>query len=76
MNTLADVLVQADRQKRANRGFLDAIEAGITIVHIDTELRPGEVVPDKVLPDVVESIRQVVLSRLRLFHTAHSGAEL
>jgi fructose-bisphosphate aldolase class II len=38
--------------------------------------RPNEVVPYKVLPDVVESIKQVVSSRLRLFKTAHSGAEV
>lgn len=73
-----------------DQGFLDAIEAGITIIHINTELRvawrrgmeaslakrPGEVVPYKLLPDVVESIKQVVLSRLRLFNAAHSGAEV
>jgi fructose-bisphosphate aldolase, class II len=70
-----------------DQGFLDAIEAGITIVHINTELRvvwrqgmeaalakrPDEVVPYKLLPDVVESIKQVVDSRLRLFNTSHSG---
>jgi fructose-bisphosphate aldolase class II len=73
-----------------DQGFLNAIEAGITIIHINTELRvawrrgmeaslakrPNEVVPYKVLPDVVESIKQVVSSRLRLFKTAHSGAEV
>ena len=66
-----------------DQGFLDAIEAGITIVHINTELRvawrrgmesalakkPDEVVPYKLLPDVVESVRQVVYSRLQLFNT-------
>jgi fructose/tagatose bisphosphate aldolase len=36
--------------------------------------RPGEVVPYKVLPDVVESIKQVVVSRLQLFNTARSAA--
>ncbi len=64
------------------------MEAGITIVHINTELRvawrrglesalakrPDEVVPYKLLPDVVESVRQVVDSRLRLFNTAPKGA--
>jgi fructose-bisphosphate aldolase class II len=73
-----------------DQGFLDAIEAGITIIHINTELRvawrrgleaslakrPDEVVPYKLLPDVVESIKQVVYSRLRLFNAAHSGAEV
>jgi fructose-bisphosphate aldolase class II len=59
-----------------------AIAAGITIVHINTELRvawrhgleeglakePNEVVPYKILPFAVESVKQVVLSRLRLFN--------
>jgi fructose-bisphosphate aldolase, class II len=59
-----------------------AIAAGITIVHINTELRiawrhgleeglarkPNEVVPYKILPFAVESVREVVLSRLRLFN--------
>lgn len=73
-----------------DQGFLDAIEAGITIIHINTELRvawrrgmeaslankPNEVAPYKILPDVVESVRQVVYSRLRLFNTAYSSAEV
>ena len=63
--------------------FRKAIAAGITIVHINTELRlawrrgleqglakdPDQVVPYKVLPFAVESVRRVVLSRLRLFNT-------
>ena len=67
-----------------DQGFLDAIEAGITIVHINTELRvawrrglesalaknPDDVVPYKLLPDVVESVRRVVYSRLQLFNAA------
>jgi fructose-bisphosphate aldolase class II len=71
-----------------DQGFLDAIEAGITIVHINTELRvawrsgldsalagkPDEVVPYKLLPGVVESVREVVYSRLRLFNMALQGA--
>jgi ketose-bisphosphate aldolase len=58
-----------------------AIGAGIDIVHINTELRvawrrgldqelaqhPDEVVPYKILPSVVESVKKVVGSRLRLF---------
>ncbi len=65
-----------------DQGFLNAIEAGITIVHINTELRvawrrglesalakkPDEVVPYKLLPEAVESVKQVVYSRLRLFN--------
>jgi len=71
-----------------DQGFLDAIEAGITIIHINTELRiawrrglesalakkPDEVVPYKLLPDVVESVREVAYSRLRLFNTALEAA--
>jgi fructose-bisphosphate aldolase, class II len=59
-----------------------AIAAGINIIHINTELRvawrrgleaafaqkPQEVVPYKLLPFVEESIKQVVLARLRLFN--------
>lgn len=58
-----------------------AIAAGINIVHINTELRvawrqsleealgkdPDEVVPYKILPPVVNAVRQVVESRLALF---------
>jgi fructose-bisphosphate aldolase, class II len=68
----------------ADQGFLDAIQAGITIVHINTELRvawrrgleaalaknPDDVVPYKLLPEVVESVKRVVASRLRLFNTS------
>jgi fructose-bisphosphate aldolase class II len=36
--------------------------------------KPDEVVPYKLLPDVVESVRQVVYSRLRLFDTSPKGA--
>jgi len=60
----------------------DAIAAGINIIHINTELRvawrrgleaalvkyPREVVPYKLLPVAEESVKQVVLSRLRLFN--------
>lgn len=62
--------------------FRKAIAAGITIVHINTELRiawrrgveeglrrhPEEIVPYKILPDAVDGVRNVVLSRLRLFN--------
>src|SRR6266481_5004795 len=67
-----------------------AIGAGINIVHINTELRvawrqgletalakqPNEVVPYKILPSVVDSVKQVVGSRLKLFngrHVAHGA---
>ena len=59
-----------------------AITAGINIIHINTELRVAwrrgleeslakrqeEVVPYKILPFALESVKQVVLSRLRLFN--------
>jgi fructose-bisphosphate aldolase class II len=62
--------------------FRKAIAAGINIIHINTELRvawrrglenglvkqPDEVVPYKILPYAVEAVKQVVLSRLRLFN--------
>ena len=62
--------------------FQRAIAAGINIIHINTELRvawrhgleeglarqPNEVVPYKILPFAVESVKQVVRSRLRLFN--------
>jgi fructose-bisphosphate aldolase class II len=35
--------------------------------------KPDEVVPYKLLPDVVESVKQVVYSRLRLFNTSLKG---
>lgn len=59
-----------------------AIAAGINIVHMNTELRvawrrgleqglaksPDEVVPYKILPSAVDAVKQVALSRLRLFN--------
>ena len=59
-----------------------AIAAGINIVHINTELRvawrrgleegltkqPQEVVPYKILPFAIESVKQVAISRLKLFN--------
>jgi ketose-bisphosphate aldolase len=59
-----------------------AIKAGINIVHINTELRvawrrgleaglakqPQELAPYKILPSAVESVKQVVTSRLKLFN--------
>lgn len=62
--------------------FQKAIAAGINVIHINTEVRvawrrgleeafgqkPDEVVPYKLLPAAEESIKQVVLARLRLFN--------
>src|SRR5258707_8035460 len=63
------------------------IVAGINIVHINTELRvawrhgleqglakqPNEVVPYKILPSVVDSVKQGIGSRLKLFNARHVG---
>src|SRR5277367_4104614 len=63
--------------------FRKAIAAGINIVHINTELRvawrqsleaslaknPDEVVPYKILPSVIEAVKEVAISRLRLFNS-------
>jgi fructose-bisphosphate aldolase class II len=59
----------------------ESIDAGITVVHINTEVRlawrrgleaalaaqPDEIVPYKLLPRVIDSIKQVVSNRLALF---------
>jgi fructose-bisphosphate aldolase class II len=59
-----------------------AIAAGINMIHVNTELRvawrhgledglakqPHEVVPYKILPFAVESVKQVARSRLKLFN--------
>jgi fructose-bisphosphate aldolase, class II len=64
--------------------FRMAIAAGINIIHINTELRvawrrgleeglaeqPQEVAPYKILPFAMESVKQVVRSRLKLFSGA------
>jgi fructose-bisphosphate aldolase, class II len=62
--------------------FVRAIDAGMNIIHVNTELRvawrrsldealsakPDEVVPYKILPPVVQATRHVVNSRLKLFN--------
>src|SRR5262249_52721235 len=69
--------------------FRKASAAGINIVHINTELRvawrqslesslsqkPGEVVPYKILPPVIESVKEVTISRLQLFNSARLVAQ-
>jgi fructose-bisphosphate aldolase class II len=59
-----------------------AIAAGINIIHINTELRvawrrgleeglakqPNEVVPYKILPFAVDSVKQIARARLKLFN--------
>ncbi len=70
--------------------FLRAIAAGINVIHINTELRvawrrslegsltsqPNEVVPYKILPPVVESVKQIVSSRLKLFNTQPTSNDM
>jgi fructose-bisphosphate aldolase class II len=67
-----------------------AIAAGINIVHINTELRvawrhgledalaehPLEVVPYKILPFAVESVKQVARSRLKLFNSEYATGKV
>jgi ketose-bisphosphate aldolase len=66
-----------------------AIAAGINVVHINTELRvawrrgleqalaqkPEEVVPYRILPLAVESVKQVVGARLSLFNNKRAGSK-
>ncbi|MGA8272187.1 MAG: class II fructose-bisphosphate aldolase [Candidatus Sulfotelmatobacter sp.] len=72
-----------------DQDFRRAIDAGIDIVHINTELRvawrrgmeqglaqhPDEVVPYKILPTAVDAVKQVVASRLRLFNDTQRFAQ-
>jgi fructose-bisphosphate aldolase class II len=65
-----------------NDDFRKAIRAGITMIHINTELRVAwrkgleeelrkdavSVAPYKVLPGVVEKVRAVIVDRLKLFN--------
>lgn len=65
-----------------------AIAAGITVVHINTELRlawrrgfdnalakqPGEIVPYKILPRVVDSVKEVAKGRMSLFSSRQNRA--
>ena len=65
-----------------NDDFRKAIEAGISMIHINTELRvawrrgleealrkdTGSVAPYKILPEVVDQVKAVVVGRLKLFN--------
>jgi ketose-bisphosphate aldolase len=65
----------------------NSISAGINIIHINTELRVAwrrgleeglsedvnQVVPYKILPYAVESVKRIVTSRLRLFNSKPLG---
>jgi fructose-bisphosphate aldolase, class II len=73
-----------------DQDFVHAIAAGINIIHINTELRvawrqsleasltaqPNEVVPYKILPPVLDSVKQVVSSRLKLFSAQRTSEEM
>lgn len=75
-------LVQHGGSGTADEDFLSGIGAGINIIHVNTELRlawrkgveeglaeePGEIAPYKILPDAVRDIKEVVISRLKLFN--------
>ncbi len=66
----------------SDQDFKDAIKAGISIIHINTEIRvayrealdkylkenPKEIAPYKILKPAVEAISQVVEKRLKLFN--------
>jgi fructose-bisphosphate aldolase class II len=70
-----------------DKDFQNAIAAGVNTVHINTELRvawrrgledglrkqPDEVVPYKILPFAVETVKQVASARLRLFNNIPFG---
>ena len=67
----------------ADADFLAAIQAGLTIIHINTELRvawrrgledglkshPHEVTPYKILPAAEDAMAKVIADRLRLFNS-------
>jgi fructose-bisphosphate aldolase class II len=64
--------------------FQQAIRSGMTIVHVNTELRlawrralenalqaqPEEIAPYKILPEAVQAVSKIVEKRLRLFNFA------
>jgi fructose-bisphosphate aldolase, class II len=67
--------------------FRQAIQAGINMIHINTELRvawrrafesslalkTNDVAPYKLLPPVVDAVKQVVRARLLLFNSTESN---
>jgi ketose-bisphosphate aldolase len=72
----------------ADDDLREAIAAGITVVHINTEVRLAwrcgldsalakhavEIVPYKILPQVVDSVKRVVADRLALFSSGRRRA--
>ena len=71
----------------ADADFLAAIQAGLTIIHINTELRvawrrgleeslrahPQELAPYKILPGAENAMEEVVSGRLRLFSSSYGS---
>ncbi len=65
-----------------DREFTEAAKAGMTIIHVSSELRlawrrgveqglremPDEIAPYKILPPAIEGIRAIVADRLKLFN--------
>jgi fructose-bisphosphate aldolase class II len=65
-----------------NKDFLAAIDAGISIIHINTEIRwawrrglekslkdnPEEIAPYKIMPAVIEEMKKAVIDKLRIFN--------
>ncbi len=72
----------------ADADFVAGIRAGLTIIHINTELRvawrrgleealkshPQEVSPYKILPAAEQAVEKVVTERLNLFHSNGSNS--
>ncbi len=68
----------------ADQDFVAVVKAGMTIVHVSSELRlawrrgveaglaadPHEIAPYKILPSAVEGIKKIVADRLKLFNQA------
>jgi len=66
----------------SDKEFQDAILAGVSIIHINTELRvawrkgvetglknnPTEVAPYKILPPAIQMMKEIVLNRLKIFN--------
>lgn len=66
----------------SDEDFTAAIDAGINVVHINTEIRlawrkgieaglennPDEIAPYKIFPEAIEAVRKVVEARLKLFN--------
>lgn len=67
----------------ADEDFAAAIKAGMTIIHVSSELRlawrrgveaglakdPNEIAPYKILPSAVEGIKKIVIDRMKLFRS-------